>query len=377
MQEKRALSTHNTPFLMYFSELEDPRRTNKGNFQHTLSDILLLTISAMLCGVDDWPSVITFGKLQFEWLKKFGNFSNGVPSQDTLERVFAALNPKYFNKCFMDWMESIRVNIDGEVIAIDGKSMRGAKDTKANKSMPHIVSAWASENGICLGQIKVSEKSNEITAIPDLVDAIVTKGCTITIDAMGCQKSIAKKIIENEADYILAVKGNHANLEQAIRDTVLLEKPDSIDVMEDCGHGRIETRTCKAYSNLSHVEKPNEWVGISTLFVVESYTYEKTTGKERTEQRTYITSLPAMANSLNRKTRSHWGVENKLHWVLDVTFGEDASRKRKNNEAENFNMLLKSTITLLANDKTPKFSKKRKRLQAALDHKYRESLLGF
>jgi predicted transposase YbfD/YdcC len=377
MRKKPAPEENKTPFLMHFSELEDPRRTNKGNFQHLLSDILLLTISAMLCGVDDWPSVITFGKNQLEWLKKFGNFKNGLPSQDTFERVFAALNPQYFNQCFMNWMESIRNNIPGEVIAIDGKAMRGAKDSKAGKNMPHIVSAWASENGICLGQIKVSEKSNEITAIPDLVDAIVNKGCTITIDAMGCQKGIAKKIRENEADYILAVKGNQANLEQAIQDTVRFEEPDSIDVMEDCGHGRIETRICKAYSNLSHVENPDCWADLSTLFVIESHVYEKTTGKENTEQRTYITSLPAIADSLNNKTRSHWSVENNLHWVLDVTFYEDASRKRKDNEAENFNMLLKSTIALLANDKTPKFSKKRKRLQAALDHEYREKLLGF
>lgn len=377
MQKKSGPEENKIPFLMHFSELEDPRRTSKGNFQHLLSDILLLTISAMLCGVDDWPSVITFGKNQLEWLKKFGGFKNGLPSQDTLERVFAALNPKYFNHCFMNWMESVRNNIPGEVVAIDGKAMRGAKDTKASKNMPHIVSAWASENGICLGQVKVSEKSNEITAIPDLVDAIVNKGCTITIDAMGCQKDIAKKIRENEADYILAVKGNQANLEQAIQDTIRLEEPDSIDVMEDCGHGRIETRTCKAYSNLSHVENPDNWADLSTLFVIESHVYQKTTGKESTEQRTYITNLPAIAGSLNSKTRSHWSVENNLHWVLDVTFNEDASRKRKDNEAENFNMLLKSTIALLANDKTQKFSKKRKRLQAALDPKYRESLLGF
>ncbi len=362
---------------MYFSELEDPRRTSKGNFKHPLSDILLLTVSAMLCGVDDWPSVITFGKNQLDWLKKFGRFENGLPSQDTLERVFSALDPTCFNRCFMDWMESIRTNIGGEVIAVDGKSMRGAKATKGSKNMPHIVSAWASENGICLGQVKVSEKSNEITAIPELVEAIATKGCTITIDAMGCQKNIAKTIIENKADYILAVKGNQANLETAIQDTVRFEKPDSVDVMEDYGHGRIETRTCKAYSNLSHVENPGEWLGLSTLFVVQSHTYEKASGKETTQQRAYIASLPSIADILNQNTREHWSVENNLHWVLDVTFNEDASRKRKNNEAENFNMLLKDTFALVENYKTPKFPKQLKRLQAALDHKYRENLLGF
>lgn len=377
MQDTTGPGSKKTPFLMHFSELEDPRRTDRGNFSHLLSDILLLTVSAMLCGVSDWPSVVYFGELQLDWLKKFGSFSKGIPSQDTLERVFAALNPKSFNTCFTNWMESVRKMVPGEVIAIDGKSMRGATNIKGSKNMPHIVSAWATENGICLGQVKVLEKSNEITAIPELVEAVLTKGCTITIDAMGCQKEIAKTIIENKADYILAVKGNQGNLKQAIEDTVRFEQPDTVDITEDCGHGRIETRTCSAYNNLSHVENPNEWVGLSTIFVIESHVYEKSTGKERTEKRSYISSLPALANQLNRDVRGHWGVENNLHWTLDVTFGEDASRKRKKNEAENFNIILKSVMYLLATDKTKKISKKNKRFKAALDVKYREMLLGF
>jgi predicted transposase YbfD/YdcC len=376
MQDNSALGANKTPFTMHFSELKDPRRTTKGNFHHLLSDILLLTVSAMLCGINDWPSVIIFGESQLDWLRKYGNFSKGIPSQDTLERVFAALSPKSFNECFVNWMESVRKNIPDEVIAIDGKSMRGSKDTKANKNMPHIVSAWATTNGICLGQLKVYEKSNEITAIPNLVDAVATKGCTITIDAMGCQKEIAKKIIENEADYILAVKGNQGNLELAIQDTIRFEKPDSINIMEDCGHGRIESRTCKAYSNLSYIKKTTEWIGLSTLFIIESNVFEKSTKKETTEQRCYISSLPANAYDLNTKTRSHWAIENSLHWVLDVTFGEDASRKRKNNEAENFNIILKMVMSLLLED-TNKISKKGKRFKAALDPKYREMLLGF
>jgi len=377
MQDTAGPRANKTSFLMHFSELEDPRRTDRGNFSHLLSDILLLTVSAMLCGVNDWASVVAFGETQLEWLKKFGSFSKGIPSQDTLERVFAALNPQSFNTCFTNWMESVRKNVPGEVIAIDGKSMRGATDIKGSKNMPHIVSAWATENGICLGQVKVIEKSNEITAIPELVEAVLTEGCTITIDAMGCQKKIAKTIIENKADYILAVKGNQGNLEQAIEDTVRFEQPDTVDIMEDCGHGRIESRKCKAYNNISHVEDSNEWVGLSTIFVIESNVYEKSTGKERTEKRFYISSLPAVANRLNRDTRSHWGVENNLHWTLDVTFGEDASRKRKNNEAENFNIILKSVMNLLTADKTKKLSKKNKRFKAALDTKYREMLLGF
>lgn len=377
MRNKTGPKTGRTPFTVHFSGLQDPRRTNKGNFHHLLSDILLLTVSAMLCGINEWSSVITFGESQLDWLRKHGSFSKGIPSQDTLERVFAALDPKSFNTCFTNWMESIREGVPGEVIAIDGKTMRGAKNAGACKNMPHIVSAWATANGLCLGQVRVSEKSNEITAIPDLVEAVVAEGCTITIDAMGCQKGIAKTIIENGADYILAVKGNQGSLEQAIRDTVRLEKPDTMDVMEDFGHGRIETRKCSTYGNLSHIENTDGWIGLSTVFIVESHVHEKATGKERTEQRLYISSLPADAKSLNHKTRSHWGVENNLHWVLDVTFGEDASRKRKKNEAENFNIVLKSVMALLSNDKTKKISKKNKRFKAALDHKYREELLGF
>lgn len=263
-------------------------------------------------------------------------------------------------------MESVRTKIPGEVIAIDGKSMCGAVSTKGSKNMPHIVSAWATGNGICLGRIKVFEKSNEISAIPELVEAVLTKGCTITIDAMGCQKEIAKTIIKNKAGYILAVKGNQGNLEQAIEDTVRLEQPDTVDVMEDCGHGRIEIRTCKAYSDISHVQSPHEWVGLSTVFIIESHVYEKSTGKERSERRSYISSLPAMDDKLNRNVRSHWAVENNLHWTLDVTFGEDESRKRKKNEAENFNIILKSVISLLTADKTKKLSKKTNGLKLLL-----------
>ena len=241
MLEKTGPEANKTPFTVHFSELQDPRRTNKGNFHHLLSDILLLTVSAMLCGINEWPSVIIFGENQLDWLRKHGSFSKGLPSQDTLERVFAALDPKSFNTCFANWMGSIRETVPGEVIAIDGKTMRGAKGTRAGKNMPHIVSAWATANGLCLGQVKVSEKSNEITAIPELIEAVVAKGCTITIDAMGCQKDIAKTIIENKAGYILAVKGNQGSLEQAIQDTVRFEKPHTTDVMREFDHGRIET----------------------------------------------------------------------------------------------------------------------------------------
>lgn len=366
-----------TPFIKYFSELPDPRRENKGNFQHLLSDIVFLTISAMLCGVSEWSMVKIFGDSQLEWLKKFGSFSNGIPSVDTIERVFIALDAKEFNKCFITWIDAVRKKIEGETIAFDGKTMRGAKAVKNSKNMPHIVSAFAKENGLCLGQVKTSEKSNEITAIPELLDLLALKGCTVTIDAMGCQKNIAAKIIKKEADYILAVKGNQSNLEKAVLETLQLEEPASIHKWEDVGHGRIETRTCIAFNNLSHIDGVENWKGLKTVFVINSEVYEKSTGKTTTETRKYISSLPAEASILNKKTREHWSVENNLHWALDVTFKEDASRKRKGQSPENFNIILKTAMTLLVKDETLKISKNKKRLKAALDHKYREKLLGF
>jgi predicted transposase YbfD/YdcC len=364
-------------FLKHFSSLKDPRRTTKGNLQHLLSDIIILTVSAIMCGADNWELVEVFGKNQLDWLKSRGNFSNGIPSSDTLGRVFALLDPKSFNACFINWIESIREHSHGEVVAVDGKSIRGANPKKNGGKMPHIVSAFASTNGVTLGQVKVDEKSNEITAIPKLLDLLFLEGCTVTIDAMGCQTDIASKIIEKQADYILAVKGNQGNLEQAIADTVLFEKPETSSVQEDFGHGRIESRTCYAYSELGHIEGYEKWGGLKSIVKIETETYEKVSGKTTKEQRYYISSLPPDAKVLNSNIRKHWSVENNLHWTLDVEFGEDRSRKRTRNAAENHNIVLKMVMTMLAMDNSKKTSKRSKRLKAALDPKYRDKLWGF
>jgi len=361
----------------HFSDLKDPRRTQKGNLQHLLSDIILLTVSAMLCGADNWELVQTFGESQLGWLKTHGDFTNGIPSSDTLGRVFAALEPKSFNSCFINWIESIRQKSGEEVVAVDGKSIRGANPKKNGNKMPHIVSAFAANNGITLGQIKVDEKSNEITAIPQLLDLLAIEGCTVTIDAMGCQTEIAAKIIDKKANYILAVKGNQGTLEQALMDTILLEKPVSISIEEDFGHGRIEKRTCYAYGELSHIENRGKWKELQTVVKIESEVYNKTSGVSTTDQRYYISNLPPDAMVLNCRIRKHWSIENNLHWTLDVEFGEDRSRKRAGYAAENHNIILKMAMTMLANDNTKKFSKKNKRLKAALDPKYREKLWGF
>lgn len=363
-------------FLESFSSLQDPRRTNRGNFMHKLSDILLLTISAVLCGADDWETVELFGNSQLSWLKKYGDFSNGIPSSDTINRVFSAIDPKAFNLCFMTWVKTLINGMDNEIVPIDGKSIRGASPKNKN-GMPHIVSAFAAKNNLCLGQVKVSSKSNEITAIPELLDLLFIKGCVVTIDAMGCQTDIAEKIIGLKADYLLAVKGNQGALLQAISDTVLLEKPETVDIQTDCGHGRIETRECSVYTNLGHIEEKEKWTGLNTIIKISTETVNKATGETTYQDRFYISSLMAQAIVINGITRTHWAIENNLHWNLDVAFNEDGSRKRAGNAATNFNIILKFALSMIVKETSLKRSKKNKRMQAALDPKYRDKLMKF
>lgn len=359
-------------FTRHFSTMEDPRRTTKGNFLHPLTDILFLVISAVVSGADDWETVVLFGENQLEWLRKYGAYKNGIPSCDTLKRVFSALDPQQFNACFMDWTDGICQLEQGEVVAIDGKTIRGTKE----KDLPHIVSAFASGKGLTLGQVKTNDKSNEITAIPELLDLLAITGTTVTIDAMGCQREIAEKIIGKGADYILAVKGNQKTLEQGILDTIALESPEKTDTRHDLDHGRIETRACSVYTDLSHIENREKWAGLKTLARIQTETINKTTGKTGREQRIYISSLGADAENLNISIRKHWSVENNLHWTLDVLFREDASRKRKGNVAENFNIVLKTALAMIVKETTLKKSKKNKRMLAAYDYRYREKILG-
>ena len=240
----------------YFSGLEDPRveRTK----EHGLQDIIFITIAAVICGAETWNDIENYGKSKEPWLKGFLQLPNGIPSHDTFNRVYSALDPEKLEECFLKWVRSISVLTQGEVIGIDGKSICGSK-ARGSKSIVHMVSAWASQNQLSLGQVKVNDKSNEITAIPKLLDKLVINGCIVTIDAMGCQTKIAEKIISKGADYILAVKGNQGSLEGQVRDTVKLEGPDSEWESTDFGHGRIETRKCSVYTDLSHIESPEKW----------------------------------------------------------------------------------------------------------------------
>ncbi len=356
----------------FFASLKDPRRIDKGNYVHPLSDILLLVVTGILCGCDKWETIHIFGKSQELWLKQYGSFENGIPSIDTMRRVFSVLDPENFNNCFMSWVNHLCIKTKGEVIALDGKTVRGGKFD--GKTTPHIVSAFASENHLCLGQLKVDEKSNEITAIPALLELLDIGGNTITIDAMGCQTKIVSQIVKNDANYIIAVKGNQPTLASNIQDTVVFTKPDSIDVENDFGHGRIEKRTCEVFNDLRHIKSLDKWEDLVSVVKVTSEVFHKSSGLETTDERFFISNLNC-AKAINAGARSHWSVENNLHWSLDVTFQEDFSKKRIGYQVENFNVLLKIVLTILKKDTSTKISLKNKRMKAAFDVGYRNLLM--
>lgn len=277
----------------------------------------------------------------------------------------------------MRWAKGLRVKKEGrEVVAIDGKRVCNSYMGTQKSSALHVVSALAAENNICIGQVVTHEKSNEITAIPELLSLIDIKGDIVSIDAMGCQTEIAKKIRKCKADYILAVKGNQAFLEEAVMDTVRLTRPESEDIDIDCGHGRIETRRCRVYTDFAYLDNISRWKDLSCIVEIEAQRIKKSTGKTENEKRYYISSLKGTAKDFNGWIRSHWAVENKLHWVLDVTFKEDLSRKRKDNAAENFNIILKFVLTMLTKDNSFNGSYKRKRAKAALNCQFRQKILG-
>jgi len=361
-------------FIKSFSSLKDIRRVTKGNLRYPLIEMVFLVISAVVSNSNDWTSIATFGESQLEWLRKFFPYKDGTPSHDTLGTVFSMIDHKQFSDCFVEWVSAV-VNIcNGEIIAIDGKKLRGSYDTSSSKAAIHMVSAFAVENGICIGQVTTDKKSNEITAIPKLLELLAIKGCVITIDAMGCQKKIVEKIIENEADYVIAVKENQKELSEQVKKMFSIEEgttEESIDV----DHGRIENRKCTVVENLKFFDVKNDWAGIKSVIKIESKRFDKLHETTQRETRYYISSLIASPERINYIVRHHWNVENKLHWVLDVNFNEDKSRRRKGNSPSNFNMIAKIAMTMLKNDENKKDSMAQKRYRAALNTNYREELL--
>lgn len=356
--------------LSFFGDLEDKR--SHINKLHSLDSILLIGIASVVCGAQTWKQMEEFAHAKRKSLEKVVKFPNGIPSDDTINRVFSAIDTKEFERCFVNWTKHISEPFMNQVISIDGKTARGAK-SHGEKSPVHIVSAWASENNIVVGQIKVDEKSNEITAIPELLDLLVIDDSIITIDAMGTQTEIAKKITEKGADYILAIKDNQKELFTQVKDEFYFAKGLKTIEDVDFGHGRIETRKCSIISNFHFIENTdNKWSNLQTIVKVESLREFKNSDKpDEIAVRYFISSLQEEdpLKMLNY-VRSHWAVENKLHWILDVQFGEDQSRKRNQNAAQNYSIIMKIALNLLKNETSTKQGIQGKRLKAAWNEDY-------
>lgn len=376
--------TDSIPFQQ-FSIVEDPRQT--GKIAHPLSKIFVITLTATLAGADNWTAIVEFAKPRIDWLSGFVDMSTGVPSHDTLERVFSLINPVQFQKGFIHWVQDIITATQEtmnrslpSVVAVDGKTLRRSHDKRSGKSAIHMVNAWCSQANLVLGQLKTDEKSNEITAVPELLMLLDIKGRLITADAMSCQKHIAHTCIDQGADYLLAVKGNQPTLKKEIADHLASRKPKSyqkplIDFFEtqEKSRDRQEIRRCWVASAGSIVSKAEEWRGIQSIGRVESERTYK--GKTSIEQRYYICSDHLNAEVLLGASRSHWGVES-MHWMLDVGFNEDGNRTRKGHAAENFAIMRRITLNILKQDKKTKLSINNKRFRACNDLDYLNSLMN-
>jgi predicted transposase YbfD/YdcC len=355
----------------YFKEIEDPRRPGYSQ-RHKFIDIITIAICAAISDADTWVEVSEYGKSKEDWFKTFLELPNGIPSHDVFTDVFGAINPESFEKAFLEWIKNIAELTHGEIIAIDGKTVRRSYDKEDNRAAIHMVSAWANTNKIVLGQIKTDDKSNEITAIPKLLDTLAIQDCIGTIDAMGCQKNIAAKIIENEADYVLALKGNQSSLQEEVIPYFdgKIQKKDGYDYYEtiEKDHGRIETRKCLVTSDIDWILQKHPWSGLKSIGVIES---TREIGDQISiERRYYISSLECNAKLFAESVRGHWGIENELHWSLDVSFKEDYSRVRKDFGAQNFNILRKIALNLIKKENSKKMSVICKRKKAAWNNDY-------
>jgi predicted transposase YbfD/YdcC len=363
--------------IEHFSNLPDPR-TKEHKKEHKLIDILFITIAAVICGAEDWNDIEFYGQEKEEWLKTVLELPSGIPSHDTFNRVFSLIDPAELQKCFIGWVQSIAKISEGQIISIDGKRMCNSGE-QGKKAIIHMVSAWGHANGLVLGQVKVNDKSNEITAIPALLDLLMVKGCWITIDAMGCQKEIAAGIKDKEAEYILAVKDNQEHLHDDIKDAFAHGKIEQADEQLNLDHGRMEKRTCRIVTAMEWVCKVQDWQGLQTLIEIKSERTIKATGVKETQTRHYISSALSTAKKFNEAIRGHWGIENNLHWMLDVTFNEDNSMKRAGNAAENFSVITKIALNAVKQSElkrgATRISVKSKRKKAGWNNDYLTAIL--
>ena len=360
-------------FSKFFSTLPDPRRTHKGNFLYPFEEILFLTISAIVSDAKSWEQIRVFAEDQQEWLRKFYPYTNGIPSADVLERLFARLDTDAFNECFISWIGEMTGTLKEEIIAFDGKTARGSKFS--GSPALHMVSAFASNNRVTLGQVAVDEKSNEITAIPKLLDLLTVKGCIVTADAMGCQKEIASKIREKKADYILQVKGNQRTLLEEVENVFSITQTASVDHRQDFGHGRIESRNCSVITDLTFLDEKAHWKDIKSIVRLERNTVHKQDMKQSIQTSYYISSAKFSAEKFNDAIRGHWAIENNLHWSLDVLFQEDASLKKRGNSAKNFNIMTKMALCMIEKENAQKTSRIAKMKKCAYNQHFREKVL--
>jgi len=376
-------TTTRLSLLDHFHKLPDPRVNRTKD--HDLIDILVIAIGTLLCGGESFNDMEDFGHAKRDWLQTFLTLRNGIPSHDTFNRVFAALDPAQFLDCFLRWTQSLRQAIPQEIVALDGKALRRA--LAADQSIQYVVSAWAESNSLVLGQLKVAEKSNEITAVPALLRVLELAGCIVTVDAMGCQKAIAKAIHEADADFVLALKGNHelvhaevkTFLDDAVARAAATPLPFATATFAaretvEKDHGRHETRRYYQSSAIEWFADRNQWEGLRSVGMVEATREVK--GQRTVERRYYLTSLPLDVATMARAVRGHWGIENKLHWALDVCFHEDQSRARVGHAAENLATLRRLALNLLKRDRTKKRGLKGKQLNAGWNHAYLLKLIG-
>tara|TARA_Y100000588_G_C14098826_1_gene857819 strand:- start:15 stop:1127 length:1113 start_codon:yes stop_codon:yes gene_type:complete len=360
--------------LSHFSSIEDPR-VNRQKL-HKLEDIFFITICGVICGADNWVAIEEFGKAKEEWFTEVLGLEHGIPSHDTLGKVFAALDTEQFAHCFSRWISDLANLSEGEIIAIDGKRIRRSMDKASNKSAIHMVSAWAHQNRLVLGQVKVDDKSNEITAIPKLLEKLNITGAVVTLDAMGCQRSIAEQIVKQGGDYVFSLKGNQGELHDDIKEWFKKnEHSETSHTNVDGGHGRIETRHVRTTTQVDWLNERHNWPHLASILAVTATRElpEKTTS----ETRYFISSLKTDdAERLGQAVRAHWSIENELHWTLDIAFDEDQCRTRNGNSAANMAVLRHIALNLAKSEKSSKVGVKTKRLKAGWNNKYLLKMLG-
>jgi predicted transposase YbfD/YdcC len=367
----------------HFARLPDPRvdRTKR----HLLLDIVVIAVCAVICGADTWVDIEEYGRAKHEWLQRFLALPHGIPSHDTFARVFARLKPEAFRTCFLAWLTEVQQQIGGplagQLVAIDGKTARHSFDRAIDRGPLHMVSAWATAAHLVLGQVAVEQKSNEITAIPTLLQLLELSGCIVTIDAMGTQREIAQTVIEQEADYVLALKGNHGTLQADV--ALLFAWADAqqyrdlghqTDETHETGHGREERRRTTVTNEIAGLRGYEDWLGLQTVAMVEAWRTQGDVGSY--ERRYYLSSLGLDAKRIAESVRGHWTIENALHWVLDIAFREDDSRIRKGHAPENFAMLRHMALNLLKQETTNRHGIKVKRNRAGWDNDYLRTVLG-